>query len=103
LLLGLVGVLVLAVADEKPVEVSKIDSSLVGRKVVLAGSVESKRVTNDNVFLSVGGSQAVIFMHDAARLPVNPYFFAKGQFVRLVGVVREYKGGLELVVEGVLP
>lgn len=91
-----------SLADSSPSMVDSLSPELVGKEVVFHGVIGSKKVHQGHVFLEVNGFKAVVFERVAKSLQ-TPYFFLKGDEVRLVGRVEEYEGEVELIVEEIEP
>lgn len=96
------GVLVTTLADSMTARVDSLSPELVGREVILQGTVTAKSIRNGHVFLEVNGFKAIVFERDARRLQ-TPYFLLEGDEVELAGQVQDYEGQVELVVREVLP
>lgn len=93
-MVSIVGIVLISAG--KPKIVTSLSPEMVGQDVVLVGTVTSKNVRGNHVFLRVNGFKAVFF--NAA----HKQFFREGTNVSLYGVVEEYEGEIELVVRDVI-
>jgi len=100
LAVALTGVLLIHFSGYPPKRVDALSPELLGEKIILEGRIDSARVHDGHLFLTVNGFKAVVFKSTAGELGKSPSYFEKGRKVALLGHVREYKGTMELVVEG---
>lgn len=99
ILLAVSGTCLMYFTAEKPVQTTALSSELIGKKVVLSGTVTSKWVYEGHVFLTVNNEKVVVFKDKARETSLNPYYLLKGDPVRAIGKVKRYKGELEVVAE----
>lgn len=98
-LLAVAGILLIHFTAEEPLKTNSLSSELIGKKVRLSGTVNSKWVHEGHVFLSVNDEKVVVFKKDAQETSLNPYYLLKGDPVHAIGKVKRYEGELEVVAD----
>ncbi|MFH1586389.1 MAG: OB-fold nucleic acid binding domain-containing protein [Candidatus Diapherotrites archaeon] len=104
LLVSLAGIILLLFLAfmEEPLEISpgEIDESWLDKRVISQGKVGERFFANDTLFFSLGGEgglRVVVFSPTVRELAG----VRENEFVRIRGVVKKYKGQLEIIAEEV--
>ena len=101
-----IAILVFSARSVQPerVRIGALGEEMVGRYVEMWGVVGSASAREGNVFLSVCAEECVdvvIFEKDARAMGYpNPYLLKKGDQVVVRGIVKSYKGKIEIVPFG---
>lgn len=90
----------------KSVTISACDASkYIGQEQTVTGKVvDGYKSKSNTVFLNFGGAYpnqcfvAVIFSSALANFPPNPQIFYEGKTVKIKGVIKEYKGKPEIIL-----
>lgn len=85
------------------VSISEISDELVGKFIETKGWVRGIYVKNGNIFLSLCEEKCitvVIFSKSANELKTNPYIIKKGDKLVVRGVVKRYRGEMEIIPLG---
>lgn len=80
-------------------EIESIEKLPVGKNIELFANISSFYVSNGNYFLKIsdktGNITAVMFKQTANKIDISK--IKKGQKIRLIGKVSDYKGNLEII------
>jgi exonuclease VII large subunit len=83
-------------------EIKEIDSSFVGKEVIVAGNIESYTEKNGNYFIVLEDKEkinAVMFEKQSGNSIIHE--LKKGDRVMANGEINNYKGGLEIIIKSI--
>jgi RecJ-like exonuclease len=108
LAVSIIGIVLLVVATGMitplDVPIGKIDTSLVGNNVKIAGRVDRLAVNDGNIFAAVNDSTGVmdvVVFERTARAVAGVYDIKKGDNVSVAGKIDYYQTRIELVASAI--
>lgn len=90
-------------AEARVTDIGNIGEDDEGTLVSVSGEVQSRYYTGEHLFFTladgIGKIKVVIFESSMSRLRVNPGEITNGMEMEVEGIVKKYRGELEIVPE----